>query len=223
MIQPTVLLFDVNETLLDLRPLRKSIGHALGGREDLLPLWFSTMLHYSLVETLTQDFHGFDEIGTAALRMLAETQQIELSAEAAQEAVVGPLNSLPPHPEVLAALQQLRQQGYRLATLTNSSASGAQAQLSNAGIEPLLDNSYSVESVRKYKPHSGVYRMVLDDLALEPEQVLMVAAHAWDLAGAKNVGLQTAFIQRPGTALYPNTARPDYVLRDLTELAQRLA
>ncbi|MBT62991.1 MAG: hypothetical protein CML13_07245 [Puniceicoccaceae bacterium] len=137
MIKPTVLLFDVNETLLDLRPLRKSIGRALGGREDLLPLWFSTMLHYSLVETLPQDFHGFGEIGTAALRMLAETQQIELSAEAAQ--------------------------------------------------------------------------------------VLMVAAHAWDLAGAKKLGLQTAFIQRPGTALYPNTDRPDYVLRDLTELAQRLA
>ena len=67
------------------------------------------MLHYSLVETLTQDFHGFGEIGTATLRMLAETQQIELSAEAAQAAVVGPLNSLPPHPEVLRDLTELAQ------------------------------------------------------------------------------------------------------------------
>ncbi|WPJ98105.1 haloacid dehalogenase type II [Coraliomargarita algicola] len=223
MVKPILILFDVNETLLDLSPLRSSVSRALNGRENLLPLWFSTMLHYSLVETLTNDFHSFGEIGAAALMMIAQTHQIELSREDAEAAIIPSLNTLPPHPEVIAAMEALQQNGYKLATLTNSSSAGAESQLRQAGIAPLLDNSYSVESVRKYKPHSGVYRMVLDDLALEPEQVLMVAAHAWDLAGAKNVGLQTAFIQRPGTALYPNTARPDYVLRDLTELAQRLA
>lgn len=55
MIKPKVIIFDVNETLLDLAPLKKSVGQALGGREDLLPLWFSTMLHYSLVETLSDE------------------------------------------------------------------------------------------------------------------------------------------------------------------------
>jgi 2-haloacid dehalogenase len=223
MTPPTVILFDVNETLLDLSPLRSSVGAALGGREDLLPLWFSTMLHYSLVETLTGDFHGFGEIGTAALRMVAEAGQIELSPEDAKAAIVSPLNSLPPHSDVIEAMKALQQNGYRLATLTNSSASGAEAQLCNAGIEPLLEKSYSVESVRKYKPHSAPYRMVLDDLELEPEQVLMVAAHAWDLVGAKNVGLQTAFIARPGATLYPNTGRPDYVLKNLTELVSALS
>jgi len=64
--------------------------------------------------------------------------------------------------------------------------------------------------------------MVIHDLSVRPEEVLMVAAHAWDLAGAKNVGLQTAFIARPGTALYPNVAKPDYVVNDLPELVKRL-
>ena len=40
--EPKVILFDVNETLLDLKGLQASVGKALGGREDLLPLWFST-------------------------------------------------------------------------------------------------------------------------------------------------------------------------------------
>lgn len=223
MAKPTLILFDVNETLLDLAPLRSSVGAALGGREDLLPLWFSTMLHYSLVETLTSDFHGFGEIGTAALLMIADARQIKLSPEDAKAAIVTPLNNLPPHPDVIAAMKALRADGYRLATLTNSSANGAEAQLRNAGIEPLLEQRYSVESVHKYKPHPAPYRMVLDDLELEPEEVLMVAAHAWDLAGANNVGLQTAFIARPSTALYPNTTCPDYVLKDLTDLVSILS
>jgi 2-haloacid dehalogenase len=50
----------------------------------------------------------------------------------------------------------------------------------------------------------------------------MIAAHAWDLAGAKTAGLQTAFIGRPGATLYPNVARPDYVVDSLTELTALL-
>ncbi len=50
---PKVIIFDVNETLLDLEAMRSSVGDVLGGRDDLLPYWFSTMLHYSLVDTLS--------------------------------------------------------------------------------------------------------------------------------------------------------------------------
>ena len=64
--------------------------------------------------------------------------------------------------------------------------------------------------------------MVLNDLGIKPEDALMVAAHAWDLAGAKNVGIQTAFIARPGKVLYPNVARPDYVVKGLLELVEAL-
>lgn len=45
--------FDVNETLLDLKPLKESVTKALGGHDELVGLWFSTLLHYSLVDTLT--------------------------------------------------------------------------------------------------------------------------------------------------------------------------
>jgi 2-haloacid dehalogenase len=220
--KPTVIIFDVNETLLDLTALKASVGQALGGREDLLPLWFSTMLHYSLVETLTGAYHNFGEIGTAALMMLAQARGIELEQEAAQAAIVTPLHTLPAHAEVAAAMQQLRAQGYRLVALTNTGATGADSQLSNAGLSPYLEKRYSIESVGKYKPDPAPYRMVLEDLGLATAETMMVAAHAWDLAGAKNVGLQTAFVQRPGTMLYPNFARPDYVVKDLQALVAAL-
>ncbi len=222
MSRPKLIIFDVNETLLDLAPLKTSVGKALAGREGLLPLWFSTMLHYSLVETLSENYHGFSEIGTAALMMVAETQGVDLEYEDAKAAIVTPLRTLPPHPDVIPALRALRSQGFRIVSLTNSSSVGVETQFKNAGLTDLFEKRYSVENVQKFKPHPDTYRMVIDDLGVQPEEVLMVAAHAWDLAGAKNVGLQTAFIARPGKTLYPNVQRPDFVVSNLADLVDVL-
>ena len=216
--KPRVIIFDVNETLLDMTPLKKSVGKALNGREDLLPLWFSTMLHYSLVETVTGNYHSFGEIGTAALMMVAEIQGIELSYDAAKESIVTPLRSLPPHPDVVPGLKKLIKGGFGIVSLTNSSPTGVSAQFKNAGLTEYFEKSYTVEAIQKYKPHLDTYAMVLKDLGIKPEEVLMVAAHAWDLAGAQKAGLQTAFIKRPGKVLYPNVEKPDYIVNDLSEL-----
>ena len=218
MIKPKVIVFDVNETLLDIAPLKKSVGQALGGREDLLPLWFSTMLHYSLVETLSDEYHNFGEIGAAALMMVADVQGIELTYNQAKTSIATPLSSLPAHADVKPGLEVLSKGDYKLVSLTNSSFKGVEAQFKHAGLTDFFDKRYSVESIKKYKPHPDTYKIVLDDLGVKPEEVLMVAAHAWDLMGAKNVGLQTAFITRSGKPLYPHTAKPDYIVSNLQEL-----
>jgi 2-haloacid dehalogenase len=176
--KPKIIIFDVNETQLDLAPLKVSVGEALGGREDLLPLWFSTLLHYSLVETLTGNYHTFGEIGAAALMMVAERQSLELEYEDARSAVVVPLRSLPPHKDVAAGLESLSENGFRLVSLTNSSAEGTEAQLRNAKLTDLFEKRYSVEGAKKYKPHPDTYRMVTNDLGIRPEEAMMVAAHA---------------------------------------------
>ncbi|MCG8422548.1 MAG: haloacid dehalogenase type II [Proteobacteria bacterium] len=221
--KPKLLIFDVNETLLDMQPLRASVGKALGGREELLPLWFSTMLHYSLVETLTDNYHAFGEIGTAALMMVADTRGIALDYEQAKAAIVTPLRSLPPHPDVVQGLRTLEESGFRLVSLTNSSHKGVETQFKNAGLTDFFEKRYSVEDIKKYKPHPATYRLVVDDLDVKPEEALMVAAHAWDLAGAKNAGLRTAFITRPGKPLYPNVDKPDFVVKDLQDLVNALS
>ncbi|MDZ4848785.1 MAG: haloacid dehalogenase type II, partial [Pirellulaceae bacterium] len=174
MSRPTVIIFDVNETLLDLAPLKKSVGKALDGREEMLPLWFSTMVHYSLVETLSGHYHDFGDIGTAALMMVAETHGIELSRDDAQAAIVDPLRSLPPHSDVVAGLRELKKDGFRIVSLTNSSSKGVEAQFKNADLTRYFEKQYSVDSIRKYKPHPDTYRMVLNDLGIKPEDALMV-------------------------------------------------
>jgi 2-haloacid dehalogenase len=220
--KPKVIVFDVNETLLDLSPLKKSVGEALKGRVDLLPLWFSTMLHYSLVETLSDNYHPFGEIGTAALMMLAKTQGIDMKYEDAKTSIVTPLRSLQAYPDVVPGLKELNKDTFQIVSLTNSSAIGVKTQFINAGLTDYFEKRYTIGSIKKYKPHPDTYKMVLEDLQVKPEEVLMVAAHAWDLAGAKNVGFQTAFIARPGKVLYPNVEKPDYVVKNLLELVSIL-
>lgn len=216
--RPAVVVFDVNETLLDLAPLKASVGDALGRRDELAALWFSTLLHYSLVDTLCGMHHSFAELGISALMFVARTHGMDVDPERAEAAVVTPLRSLPPHPEVVAALTTLSGLGYRIASLTNSSSAGAKIQLEHAGLTDLFEARFSAESVKKYKPHPDTYRMVISQLGVLPGAALMVAAHAWDLAGAKSVGMQTAFVARRGTALFPGASTPDLVVNDLSEL-----
>ena len=220
--KPKVIIFDVNETLLDLETMRTSIGEALDGQEELTTLWFSTMLHRSLVTTVTGDYQDFGKIGVAALMMVAQNNDIEITEEQAVTAIKTPLLSLPAHPDVKAGLKALKEQGFKLVSLTNSSNKGVETQFKNAGLTDYFDKRMSIEDIKVYKPDLRAYAWALEQLNIKPEEALMVAAHGWDVAGAKAAGLQTAFVARPGKALYPLAQKPDYVVKDLSELVEIL-
>ena len=219
---PKVIFFDVNETLLDLTAMRSSVGEALGGRDDLLPLWFSTMLHHSLVDSTTGRFHTFGEIGVASLLMVAEIEGIELTKAQAKTAIVTPLRSLPPHPDVRDGLQALKNKGYKLVSLTNSSNQGVYAQFKNADLLSYFDERLSVEDINLYKPDTRTYEWAIEKMGIAAEDAMLVAAHGWDIAGAKQAGWQAAFIARPGKVLYRLAIAPDTVVSGLDELVSQL-
>lgn len=219
---PKVIFFDVNETLLDLTAMRSSVGEALGGRDDLLPLWFSTMLHHSLVDSTTGRFHTFGEIGVASLLMVAEIEGIELTKAQAKTAIVTPLRSLTPHPDVRDGLQALKNKGYKLVSLTNSSNQGVYTQFKNADLLSYFDERLSVEDINFYKPDTRTYEWAIEKMGIAAEDAMLVAAHGWDIAGAKQAGWQAAFIARPGKVLYPLAIAPDTVVSGLDELVSQL-
>lgn len=219
--KPQALIFDVNETLLDLSALRDSVGAALGGKPELLPLWFRMLLHYSLVATVGDRYQNFGQIGVATLQMLAQNQGIALSTKQAQEALA-PIRSLPPHPDVIPAFDLIKEKGYPMYTLTNSSFAGLKAQMAHAGLTDYFEELCSVEALHMFKPHAHVYRWMAHKVDLQPARCMMVAAHGWDLAGAQWAGMQTAFVSRPGQQMYPLGEKPHVIVSDLLELASRL-
>jgi 2-haloacid dehalogenase len=219
--RPKMLFFDVNETLLDLNAMKAVVGEALGSRPDLLPLWFTTMLQYSLVVTVADQYQHFGEVGAAALLMVARNHGVTLSPEEARKAVAS-IMSLPSHPDVRSALEELKRAGFRMVTLTNSSQAAVDSQMQNANLLDLFEKRLSVEDVQLFKPHTHVYKWASRKMGFAPEECMLVAAHGWDVAGALWAGWRAAFISRPGAQLFPLAPIPEIVAPDLRSAAKRL-
>lgn len=215
--KPTVLIFDINETLLDLTPLQEKVN-LIFKNKNAFDIWFQMLLHYSLVETVTGRFKGFSSIGKATFTMLMEKMEILLS-ESQIDDILGTIRKLPPYKDVIPALRKLKESGFTLVALTNGTTVVLNAQLQSADIDQFFDAKISVEEIQKYKPHRDTYQYVLNKLNVPPEQAIMIAAHAWDIMGAQRAGLQTAFIERPGRVIYPLAKTPTYKKRTVLELA----
>ncbi len=212
-----VCVFDVNETLLDLKALdphfERVFGDA-GARQS----WFLQVLQSAFLATITDTYSDFGAIGAAALDMTAGRQGVRISDEDRQ-AILGGMRELPPHPEVPEALDHLRDAGLRLAALTNNTAEVAEAQLGNAGLSDRFEKILSADTVRRLKPAPEPYRAAAEALGVETSQIRLVAAHAWDVAGAMRAGCAAAFVARPGMVLDPLADPPDVVGTDLSEVA----
>ncbi len=215
-----VCVFDVNETLLDLGALDPHFERAFGDAA-VRRIWFLQLLQSALVATVTGAYSDFGTIGGAALEMVAEREGVDLSDEDKQR-ILGGMRELPPHPEVAESLDRLRDAGLRLATLTNSTQQVAEAQMENSGLRQYFEQVLSADSVRRLKPAPEPYRMAAASLGIEVGQIRLIAAHAWDVAGALRAGCAAAFVARPGMVLDPLVERPDVVGADLREVADSI-
>jgi 2-haloacid dehalogenase len=215
-----ICVFDVNETLLDLGALDPHFERIFGDA-GVRRAWFGQLLQSALVATVTDAYSDFGKIGGAALEMTAERQGVILSDEDKRQ-ILGGMRRLPPHPEVAESLSRLRDAGLRLATLTNSTQQVAEAQMDNSGLRGYFEQLLSADTVRRLKPAPEPYRMAAEALGVDVDQIRLVAAHAWDVAGALRADCAAAFVARPGMVLDPLVERPDVVGADLREVADRI-
>ncbi len=215
-----VIVFDVNETLLDLGALKPQFERVFGDGE-VLREWFGQVLQSALLTAVAGPYSDFGKVGRAALEMVAARRDVALT-DADARAVLAGMRTLPPHRDAVPALRRLKEEGFRVAALTNSPPAVAEAQLTNSGIAPLLDRILSVDAVRRLKPAAEVYRHAADSFGVAPADLRMVAAHSWDVAGAMRAGCRAAFVARPGMVLDPLFDPPDIVGPDLGVVADRI-
>jgi len=218
--RPRVLVFDVNQTLLDSDALRPHFERAFQDA-SALDEWFSLLLQYSLVLSVADSYTDFGSVGRGALEMLASSRGMRLTPEDQNRILQGML-TLPPHPEVPESLRRLRAAGFRMVTLTNSSPAAVRAQLQNNGLAGYFDESISVETVRRFKPDLEVYRVTAAHLRVQPGELLLIAAHAWDVLGALKAGWRAAFVARPGKVLFPLGPQPEITAPDLEAVADAI-
>ena len=216
-----VVVFDVNETLLDLETIRPTFDRIFDD-PTAMRLWFANLITYSEALTLAEVYVPFTDIGGAVLRMLASTRGIEVSEADAAE-LTDRFASMPPHPEVPGALRTLRDNGFRLFTLTDNTLAISGRQLEQGGIIDLFERRFSVdETVKRHKPARAAYEHVTAELGVDPGDICLIASHTWDTLGAVAAGWQAALILRPGNAPLDVGPQPTYVGHDLDDVAKQL-
>lgn len=218
-----IIVFDVNETLLDITTL-EPLFDRLFGDVAMLRTWFAELILYSQTMTLSRIYVPFGELASGTLSMAGSNRNIAISDADIAE-LKERLGNMPAHPDVVPALTRLRDAGFRLVTLTNSAGSPSPTPLEKAGIDRYFDRHFSVEAVQKFKPAPQTYQYVANELGVETADMLMVACHLWDIVGAQTAGCKGAFITRPNNAILPAEGLPvpDIVVGGLGELADQLA
>src|SRR5215469_6770579 len=219
---PSICVFDVNETLLDiefLAPLFKR----LFGDSRVLREWFGQLILYSEAITLAGPYTTFFTLGQGVLKMMGSIHNVSIQKDDI-EGLRMRLLTMPAHPDVPAGLKQLKDAGFRLVTCTNSPPDPQNSPLNHAGIDGWFEKSFSVDRVRRFKPAPQVYLMVAEDLNVAPAEICMVAAHVWDTLGAQSIGCSGALVARPGNAPLPvhGLPQPQVVASDLPGVAAQI-
>jgi 2-haloacid dehalogenase len=204
--RPEVVAFDVNETLLDLAPVRAALVEA-GEPESLLRTVFARTLLTGIAATATGTWCRFREAFDAAL-----AQESGLSGDR-RSRIADAFGELAPHPDVEPALRTLTEAGVRVVTLTHGSPGVAEAGLARGGVSPLVERSLSSEVIRAWKPSREVYLWAAGTCDVAPDRMALVAAHGWDVLGAQRAGLTGAWFPR-SERTYPAVYEQPHVAAD---------
>jgi 2-haloacid dehalogenase len=221
--KPTVLVFDVNETLIDLESMNP-LFEKLFSDKRVLREWFGQLIMYSMTITLSGLYKDFFSLGQGVLQMLGDIHGVSLKPSDIAELKKG-MMTMPAHADVAEGLQKLKSAGFRMVTLTNSPPNTKrQSPLEHAGLAHFFQSQFSIDTVHAYKPSPLAYHLLARELDVSPSSCCMVAAHVWDTLGAQSAGFSAALITRPGNAALSvaGLPQPNFVAPDLPALAAKL-
>ena len=215
-----LVVFDVNETLLDLETMAPTFDRIFDDKAAMR-LWFANFIMYSAALTVAGQYVPFTDIGAAVMKMLARTRGIEIK-DADRQELTEKFSTMPAHAEVPAALDKLRTAGFRLFTLTDNLLEIQGRQLGHAGILNLFERRFSADGVKRHKPAPEAYAYVEKELRVRPAQLCLVACHTWDTLGAVAAGWDAALIRRAGNDVLTVGPQPQIIGGDLDDVADHL-
>lgn len=210
--------FDMLGTFFSLESLRPRLT-ALGAPPHALELWFASALRDFFATSLAGDYAPVRAVLEASLpRTLAELG-VDGTAEGPTDPVLAGLSELEPAPGALEACELLRGKGWTLLALTNGGEDATRSLLERAGLLGHFTAVLSTDAVRVSKPHPRVYAQATSRAEGEP---WMVAAHAWDLQGARRAGMRCAWVSRKEKRWLATFPPPDAQGEDLAAAARAM-
>jgi len=221
------LVFDQYGTVVDMQggltevvtPFLKDKGWD-GKPHSFVTWWRRTHFENSMIDALCDQGHTpYRQIGHRAVSHVMDRSGIPYTQNDVTW-LVSEIEKLKPFPDVIEALQKLRDGGYRLAILSNGDRDMLDAAKPHIGFA--FDDTISVQEAGYFKPHWMTYAKAEEILDEERQSILFVANHAFDCVGAKAFGMRTAFIDRRKRPFGQEPQQPDIIVSDFKELAHAL-
>jgi 2-haloacid dehalogenase len=217
-----VVVLDVNETLSDLTGLAQRFVDVGLPSHSWKP-WFNGVLRDGFALTVTGQSANFKELADSGLRAVMSDASLAMTPDAAVHHILSSFGKLPLHADVAQGLRDLHDAGLRVVTLTNGSVEVTESLLSTAGVLDHVDVMLAANDAGHWKPHPASYAYAAETLGVAPQEMIMVAVHPWDIHGASQAGLRTAWVNRDDVP-YPNCFDgPDISPQDLIDLARQLS
>jgi len=217
--RPSVIVFDVNDTLSDLSPLGARFVE-VGASASAAPLWFTTVLRDGFALTVTGENPRFTDLAREQLRGLLAESMLNRSVDEAAGHVMDGFLRLELHPDVAHGVDRLHEEGFRLVTLSNGGVTVAERLLTAADVRDRFDLLLSVEDAGAWKPAARAYEYAAEACDVKPDEMLLVAVHPWDVHGARRAGLQAAWLNRTGADYPAMFAPPTYTVTAIDQLAE---
>lgn len=216
------LVFDAYGTLFDVHAVRARCEEFWPGQGAALSqLWRQKQLEYSWQRSLMNRYAPFSVVTREALAYSCETLGLALDDARAQALAAAYLH-LEPYPDVPAALAQLRDDGRKLAILTNGSPDMIEPLVKNRGLQASFDAVLSLDGLKIFKPAPRVYQLAVDTLRVPAANVGFVSSNCWDALGAKSFGFNVYWINRSGAPVDRLGLQPDGMLASLGDLPERI-
>jgi 2-haloacid dehalogenase len=217
--RPSVIVFDVNETLSDLTPLGARFVE-VGASASAAPLWFASILRDGFALTAAGDNPPFAGVARELLLNQLSQSTLNRSVEDAARHVMDGFASLELHADVASGVDRLQQEDFRLVTFSNGATSVAERLLGNGNLRDCFERLLSVEDAGAWKPSPKAYRYAASECGVPPEELLLVAVHPWDVDGARRAGLQSAWVNRTGAPFPGIFTDPTYTVSSIEEVAE---
>jgi 2-haloacid dehalogenase len=184
---------------------------------ELSNAWRARQFEYQWLRALSGHYADFWQATEDALEFSCEMLKIDLTPDKRKQLMDSYL-ALNVWPDVAPALQSLKNDGIRLAILSNATEKILDAGINNSELVGVFEHVLSTDKIKTYKPDPRAYQMAVDAFNLKRDEILYVAFAGWDAAGAKSFGYPTFWVNRLNLPVEKLGSVPDSIGKNLIDL-----
>ena len=211
-------IFDVNQTIFNLKEIEKRFQKKKID-PNLVDKWFNNVLKEGFSLSGTNSFFSFKDIAINELTRIIKKEKKNLKIV---NYLFDGFKNLNSNPEIKQSFIKLNQNNIKVVTLTNGPKENCLSLLRKNKLLDHIYKCFSIEEIKTWKPNPKAYLYVSGKLNINPKNIIMIAAHGWDIFGAKSAGMKTGYISNYEYFLNNYYPKPDFSASNSLALVDKI-